>query len=376
VTRRSCIAALLLVAAAAIAWPAARPAAVAAREQHGLQHLLYVATPGIRNYVEYGGLGLIVYDMDKGHTLVKRFPTFDVVAGQPPENVKGIAASAATGRVYVSTIKRVGAFDIVTGKRIWVREYDGGADRLSISPDGKVIYMPSFEGPTWSVLDAMSGDVIKTLTLNSGAHNTLYGLDGRHVYLAGLRSPTLSVADTATHTVVGGVGPFSNSVRPFTVNGKGTLAFVNVNDLLGFEIGDIKTGKVLHKVTVSGYEKGPVKRHGCPSHGVALSPDEKEVWLADGANSMVHVFDATVMPPKQVASIALRDQPGWITFSMDGRYGYPSTGEVIDTKTRKIVATLSDEQGKPVQSEKVVEVVLANGKASKTGDQFGIGRSR
>ena len=376
-TRRSCIAALLLAAAAAaIGWPAARPAAVAAREQQGLQHLLYVATPGIRNYVEYGGLGLIVYDMDKGHTLVKRFPTFDVVAGQPPENVKGIAASAATGRVYVSTIKRVGAFDIVTGKRIWVREYDGGADRLSISPDGKVIYMPSFEGPTWSVLDAMSGDVIKTLTLNSGAHNTLYGLDGRHVYLAGLRSPTLSVADTATHTVVGGVGPFSNSVRPFTVNGKGTLAFVNVNDLLGFEIGDIKTGKVLHKVTVTGYEKGPVKRHGCPSHGVALSPDEKEVWLADGANSMVHVFDATVMPPQQVASIALRDQPGWITFSMDGRYGYPSTGEVIDTKTRKIVATLSDEQGKPVQSEKVVEIVLANGKPSKTGDQFGIGRSR
>ena len=147
-TRRSCIAALLIAAPAAVGWPAARPAAGAADEQH----LLYVATPGIRNYVEYGGLGLIVYDMDKGHTLVKRFPTFDVVAGQPPENVKGIAASAATGRVYVSTIKRVGAFDIVTGKRIWVREYDGGADRLSISPDGKVIYMPSFEGPTWSVI--------------------------------------------------------------------------------------------------------------------------------------------------------------------------------------------------------------------------------
>ena len=370
-TRRFCVAAMLLVAAA-IAWPAARPAAVARDEQH----LLYVATPGIRNYVEYGGLGLIVYDMDKGHTLVKRFPTFDVVAGQPPENVKGIAASGATGRVYVSTIKRVGAFDIVTGKRIWVREYDGGADRLSISPDGTVIYMPSFEGPTWSVIDAATGDVIKTLTLNSSAHNTLYGLDGQHVYLAGLRSPTLSIADARTHTVVGGVGPFSNSVRPFTVNGKGTLAFVNVNELLGFEIGDIKTGKVLHKVTVTGYEKGPVKRHGCPSHGVALSPDEREIWLADGANSMVHIFDATVMPPKQVASIALRDQPGWITFSMDGRYGYPSTGEVIDTKTRKIVATLSDEQGKPVQSEKVVEIVLANGKPSKAGDQFGIGRAR
>jgi DNA-binding beta-propeller fold protein YncE len=384
VTRRSCLTAALLlvlvVAFAAIAWPPAGSAASAFSEQNGDRradhHLLYVATPGIRNYVEYGGIGLIVYDMDKGHSFVKRIPTFDVVAGQPPENVKGIAASAQTGRVYVSTLKRVGAFDMVSGKRIWVREYDGGADRLSISPDGKTIYLPSFEGPVWSVIDALSGDVIKTLTLNSGAHNTLYGLDGQHVYLAGLRSPTLSIADARTHTVVGGVGPFSNSVRPFTVNGKGTLCFVNVNDLLGFEVGDIKTGKVLHSVTVTGHEKGPVKRHGCPSHGIALTPDEKELWLSDGANSKVHIFDATVMPPKQVASIALRDQPGWITFSLDGRYGYPSTGEVIDTKTRKIVATLSDEQGKPVQSEKVVEVVLANDKPSKAGDQFGIGRTR
>ena len=109
------------------------------------------------------------------------------------------------------------------------------------------------------------------------------------------------------------------------------MCFVNVNELLGFEIGDIKTGKVLHQVKVTGYEKGPVKRHGCPSHGIALTPDEKEIWLADGANSKVHIFDATVMPPKQTVTIDVRDQPGWITFSLDGRYGYPSTGEIIDT---------------------------------------------
>jgi len=37
-------------------------------------------------------------------------------------------------------------------------------------------------------------------------------------------------------------------------------------------------------------------------HGIALSPDESELWLADAANSRVHVFDATSMPPKQLAS--------------------------------------------------------------------------
>jgi hypothetical protein len=80
------------------------------------------------------------------------------------------------------------------------------------------------------------------------------------------------------------------------------------------------------------------------------------------------------MPPRQVATIALRDQPGWVTFSLDGKYAYPSTGEVIDTATRKIVATLADEQGGPVQSEKVVEVFMGGGTVLETGDQFGIGR--
>jgi hypothetical protein len=90
----------------------------------------------------------------------------------------------------------------------------------------------------------------------------------------------------------------------------------------------------------------------------------------------MHIFDATVMPPKQVMTIGLRDQPGWITFSMDGRFAYPSTGEVIDTKTRQILTILQDETGRTVQSEKVVEVVFAGGKPALAGDQFGIGRQR
>jgi hypothetical protein len=172
------------------------------------------------------------------------------------------------------------------------------------------------------------------------------------------------------------VGPFSNVVRPFTINGSETLAFVNVNDLLGFEVGDIKSGKMLHRVEVTGFAKGPVKRHGCPSHGVGLTPDEKELWLSDGHNESVHIFDATVMPPKQVSTIKLRDQPGWVTFSLDGRYAYPSTGEVIDTRTRKIVVALTDEEKRVVQSEKVVEVVMSNGRPTRTGDQFGVGRKK
>jgi DNA-binding beta-propeller fold protein YncE len=361
---------MLAVSLAALMWT---PAAVTVRGS-GERHFLYVAEPGIRNYVEYGGIGVLVFDMDHGYRFVRRIPTFDVPEGEEPENVKGVAADARSGRLYVTTIKRLAAFDLATDKLVWNRTYEGGCDRLAVSPDGSLLYVPSLEGPHWHVIDAKTGDVIAKIVPNSGAHNTIYGPDGTRVYLAGLRSPVLSIADPATHTIVASVGPFDNVIRPFTINHAQTLCFVNVNDLLGFEVGDIRTGKMLHRVEVAGFSKGPVKRHGCPSHGIGLTPDERELWLADGANSQLHVFDATVMPPKQVASIAVRDQPGWITFSLDGREAFPSTGEIIDTETRKVVATLQDEAGRAVQSEKVVEVVFDGDKVARTGDQFGVGR--
>ena len=191
-----------------------------------------------------------------------------------------------------------------------------------------------------------------------------------------VKSPLLRVTDTRTHTIVREVGPFSHSIRPFTVNGQQTLCYVNVNELLGFEIGDLKTGKKLHRVEVQGFPKGAVKRHGCPSHGVGLTPDEREVWVVDAFNHRVHVFDNTVSPPKQVASIVVRDEPGWVTFSLDGRYAYPSTGDVIEVATRKTITQLADEKGGPVMSEKMVEIHFTDGQPVRTGDQFGLGRAR
>lgn len=338
------------------------------------QHFLYVAEPGIRDYLEFGGHGVLVFDIDHGHRFVKRIASSGVDEKGKPINVKGICASAATQRLYVSTIKTLMCFDLLTEKILWEKPYAGGCDRMAISPDGKIIYLPSFEGDHWHVINALTGEIITKVVPKSGAHNTVYGLDGGHAYLAGLKSPLLRVTDTKTHTIEKEVGPFSASIRPFTVNYAQTLCYANVNELLGFEIGDLKTGKMIQRVEVTGFKKGPVKRHGCPSHGIGLTPDEKQIWLCDGANQQLHVFDNTVMPPKQIASIPVREQPGWVTFSLDGKYAYPSTGDVIEVATRKIITGLTDETGAPVHSEKMVEIHFHDGKPIRTGDQFGLGR--
>jgi hypothetical protein len=87
----------------------------------------------------------------------------------------------------------------------------------------------------------------------------------------------------------------------------------------------------------------------------------------------MHVFDNTVMPPKQMTTIKLRDQPGWVTFSLDGKHAWPSTGEVFDVKSKKLVASLADETGRQIGSEKLLEVVFDGDKPVRAGDQFGIG---
>ena len=359
--------------------------AAATNSNQAERKLLYVAVPGIRNYLEYGGHGVLVFDIDHGHRFVKRIPAAGLNESGQPLNVKGVCANASTKRLYVGTTRTLTCFDLRSEKILWEKPYPGGCDRMSITPDGKAIYLPSLEGAHWHVVDGLTGDVIKKILPKSvGAHNTIVGVDGGRAYLAGLRSPLLSVTDATRHEVIREVGPFSNFIRPFTVNGSGTLCFVNINDLLGFEIGDLTTAKMLHRVEVQGFEKGPTKRHGCPSHGVGLTADEKELWLTDAHNSRLHIFDighftsaatnAMAMPPKQVASIELRDQPGWVTFSIDGKYAYPSTGDVIEVATRKIVVGLQDENKVDVQSEKLLEIDFKDDQPIRTGDQFGLGR--
>ena len=57
--------ALLLLAACTVPEPAADPA----------RRFLYVASSGVLNEVEWGGKGIPVYDIDRGHTFVRRIPS-------------------------------------------------------------------------------------------------------------------------------------------------------------------------------------------------------------------------------------------------------------------------------------------------------------
>jgi DNA-binding beta-propeller fold protein YncE len=357
------------------------PSAVLPQRQSA--DLLYVGVPNntFANWESYGGAGVLVFDIKSNHRFVKRIATWKYEPGRQPEAVRGIAASIATELLYLTTPTRLAAIDVKSEKMVWEQTYDGECcDRMTASPDGKLLYVPSNGRKHWYVVDAMTGNLIKKLMTpeTDGAHNTIWSIDGSQVFMSGQRSQAISVADAKAHTVVQIVGPFSNFVRPFTINGSATYLFANVNDLLGFEVADLKSGKMIHRVEVDGFSWSRNQRipHMVPSHGIAMSPDEKEIWVADGVNRYVHIFDATVMPPKQVRSIKSRDVPAWITFGIDGKFVYLSSGDVIDAATKRVVAGLEDEMGRHVDTEKIVEILILNGKPARTVDPFGVGQIR
>jgi hypothetical protein len=320
---------------------------------------------------------IYVYDIDNGFNLVKTIPV-PTTAG-----VRGSVASVVNHALYISygdsgnggprtaarLLRRLAgirngqllAYDLITDRVLWQQTYTFGIDSMAITPDGKTIYVPTGSGTPggiWHIIDANTGNVTGSIDTGGwGPHNTLISLNGSHVYMGAEHTNNLFVADTSNNTVIGYTGPYNNGVRPFTINGNETLAFVSTTGFLGFSIGDIITGEVLYTVPVQGFPTCCTAASD-PSHGISLSPNEKEIYLVDSINSCVHVFDVSGLPgkaPKQVADLHLQNpmtgvetncaysclRDGWIHHSRDGRYAFVGdSGDVIDTTLRKTVATL------------------------------------
>ena len=164
--------------------------------------LIYAAVPGVGNDVQVGGAGILVFDRNQGHKLLRRIPTLPTYTREAPEPIKGIAASVGSGLLYVSTTRGLAAFDLKTDRLVWQSGYDADCcDRMAVSPDGKVLYVPSLGTPKWYVVDAHTGAVITTVVKDGAAHNTIYSPSGERVYLASLArrsSPSSIRAPTAS----------------------------------------------------------------------------------------------------------------------------------------------------------------------------------
>ena len=99
----------------------------------------------------------------------------------------------------------------------------------------------------WYVIDAKTGAMKgKIPAAATDAHNMALSADGKTVLMAP-NGVTMTVGDVPSMKALRTI-KFSDHVRPFVINHDATRVYANLNNLLGFEIADVKTGKVIKHI--------------------------------------------------------------------------------------------------------------------------------
>lgn len=371
----------LAVAVAAGTYAGWRALDTSSESDRAAEHVLGVRRlpDGHYSYVVLSG-EIRVYDIDRSHALVK---IVSIPERYGFTGVRGVAADPRSDRLYAAywgedpgRSSFLLAYDLRRDVVLWTREYEPSTDSIALTVDGGKLYVPCGEEgggcDYWRVLAADDGEELARIRMHEGAHNTIVSLDGEHAYLASLEHDRLAVVETLQDRIVRWIGPFGGPVRPFTINGDETLAFVTVDFLSGFEVADLRTGRRLHRVEVRGF---PLERDDFPrlprtqTHGIALTPDETEIWIVDDVYRHLHVFDVRGLPesaPRQVADIQLGDVPKWINFTRDGRFAHVSTGEIVDRSTRRVVALVEP-------SRQYLQIDWQRGEPVRAYSRYGLG---
>jgi outer membrane protein assembly factor BamB len=320
-----------------------------------------------------------VYDMDAGHSLMRTIATVPDV-----DDVRGVAASAATGKLYVAYRNHAGVgmiycLSIDDNTVLWNRAIAPDVDRLAIHPDGQLLYVPTWEGAAAdyiNVLDANTGDAVRKVHFSSSSHDTLFPLSGpifQETKAEDGSGRYLYLIDPSTYAV-SRIGPYSGILGPYAVDGMSKYVANNVTGLWGMQVADIKTGQV---VTANIPDHPP----GEPGllHGIGWAPDEREVWHSSTAGDP-HVYVWSMSDPmapilKERLSLRSRQGSHWVTFDVKGDFAYVAPNknshdgtEIFDARTHGSVGLIGS-------SEDMIELDFVDGKISRAGDQYGIGRA-
>jgi YVTN family beta-propeller protein len=259
----------------------------------------------------------------------------------------GMVATPSGDRIFITLENLQGEhgellwLDPVTDKVTRRMTIGPRPNQLAVTPDGAIAYIPC-DDATWWVVDTVKGEVITRIATGGRPHNTLCSPDGRQMYLGPKGSYHVLIADAATHKLIGEI-PLSDAPRPIALSKDGTRLYANVDTLIGFEVADTRSTKVIHRVEADVPEE--LLRKASRSHGIALRPGEKELWMCDVFHDRTYVFDLTTEPPRQVASIAMKGGGYWMTFSPDGSRCYISerignSVAMIDADSRKTLARI------------------------------------
>ncbi len=207
-----------------------------------------------------------------------------------------------------------------------------GPFRVTISPDGKKVYVANSDGTTISIIDTKSNKVIGVIDGFDGPSGVAITPHGKFAYVNNYGSfggagsgngKTVSVVDLKTNTIIQeitvGLAPAALALSP---DGKFVyiINYVDGNPDTG-TMNIIRTKNNTVVDTVAGFF-GPF--------GIAITPDGTYAYVTNFGSNNFAPFGSTVSVvklsrhPKIVATIDLAIQPSGVAITPNGRFAYVS----------------------------------------------------
>jgi YVTN family beta-propeller protein len=237
--------------------------------------------------------------------------------------------------------RQVVVIDTTTDRVIASIPTTGKPNQLAVTPDGRFVYVAIHDRGVADVIDTAAGKVVQSLEVGRAAHNCYCPSGAKHVYVTSIVDRRVRVFDfNDGHRLVQTV-TFDERVRPESVTRDEKRLFVALEGLHGFAWADLTTGQPIGRVE---RPLPPPERRSkfayLYTHGLDLTPNNRELWVTSFIGNGLMVFDVTGSTPRYKTTVPVGDAPNWLTFSPDGRYAYAANAgadsvTIVDTRTRK-----------------------------------------
>lgn len=311
-----------------------------------------------------GGARMLLYvDNSQGDDLT----VIDLAALKVVDTIKvgnephGLCAPADGRRLFttIESEKNLKTIDTITGKILDTIPVTGRPNECAATPDGHYVGVPIRDGNSVDVVDTVQRKVVKVLPVKE-PHNCFNTGNNNDLYVSSMGSHEIDVIDLKKMAYSARI-PVGGIPRPYAVSNDERTLYTALTNLHGFVIADIPGRKVVERV-----ELPPAPPLACPlevntpTHGLALTPDGKQLWVTSLADAGVYVYDLAAK--KTSPMIHVGKCPNWIAFSPDGKYCVVSNSDtddcsIIDAHTHREVARVK--VGKSPKRVLVVNVPAA-----------------
>lgn len=193
--------------------------------------------------------------------------------------------------------------DVADGRKLKEIQVGGEPEGTAISPDGRTVIQTSESASMAHVIDAVSGELRANLIVDTRPRYVAFTPDGQRFWISSEIRSTVTAFDSSTLKQVGKVDFEAANVSDGVIQPVG-IRFTKDGRRAFVALGRARLVAEVHPETMAIVRTWTV---GFRAWNLALSPDEKRIYTADGLDGTMSVIDLATNRP--AAKVKLGGKP-------------------------------------------------------------------